>query len=237
MATRNKITVPPMPSDGSAPRRVGDGRVGFQGIEGRVGQELIGGMQPGFSGDVFNAQSVNEFQYTRYYEGQEQEPFDWDPDRKYGLQQALYAAGYLGKESVGDEWRDTHANAYKRALADANRYGVSVEELLGTIAAQGGGPGGSGSRGGGGGGLGAAGVTDEDITALANKVAQGVLGRNLRADEIGNFIPAFRGALSSGTTPQVSAENLIRNDIAPSGEAGAHDVGNVMGVLSQLLGG
>lgn len=238
MAILSKVNIPPVPTDTGASGAPGG--VGFQGVEGSTGEPLIGGMEPTFSGTIFGDGS--DWQYTRYYEGMELEPYNANPDDQWALQLALVNAGYMSKGSLSDQWDGTNTNAYKRALADANRYGVSVEELLNGLAGSGGSSSGSGGRGGSGsgsGGLGQAGITDEDITALANKVAQGVLGRNLRANEMANFIPAFRGTLSSGTSPTVAAENLIRQDsaVAPQGEAGAHDVGTAMQALSRMLGG
>ena len=178
-----------------------------------------------------------EDRYSRYYDGAQLEPYDWDDGRISNLQSRLVGAGFLSAKSmVPGVWDPASMSAYEKALTYANMLGVSVEEVLSRLADGADAAGLNRGGGGGGGGLGAAAVTDEDIIALANKVAQGVLGRNLRQDEIGNFIPAFRGTLASGTSPQVSAENLIRQDTAPA-EAGAHDVGNVMGALSKMLGG
>lgn len=178
--------------------------------------------------------------YPRYFDGDQYSPYNWDDGSISGLQAALVAAGFLSAKSmIPGVWDPSSAGALKSALTYANQLGVSLDDLLSRLA---GGAdaagllGGRGGGGGGGGGLGAAAVTDEDIIALANKTAQGVLGRNLRDDEIGNFIPAFRGTLTSGTTPAVSAENLIRQDTAPA-ESGAHDIGIAMQTLSKMLGG
>lgn len=194
-----------------------------------IGDSL--GDVPRFRGDIQNAQT---WQIAQYSEGDQNQPYNWDPERSYGLQQALVAAGYMSKSSLSDTWRDTHSNALKRALEDANRYGISLDELLGGLFELGG-SGGRG-RGGGGGGGGGLAISDDDIKALANNVAQKVVGRNLRDEEIGNFIPAFRGALASGTSPQVIAENIVRNDTAPV-EAYGHDIGNVLQTFNQMLGG
>ena len=174
----------------------------------------------------------------RYYDGEQDKPYDWVEDDVASLQSALIAAGLLSRKGVrAGMWDPDSASAYKKALTWANKLGVPVETLLAQLLD--GADVGSGSGGGGGGGgLGPAPISDEDITALAQKVSQGVLGRNLRPEELGNFIPAFRGIYQAQeTTPQVGAENLIRHDIAPQGEADAHQVGNVMDTISKLLGG
>lgn len=236
MAKGNKVAPPPPPSgDGGGERRLG--LTGFRqynpdGTWTEIpfgDSEPIGGM-PRFSGNILG--DPTEWKVPLYYEGDENDPFNRPADESYSLQLALVRAGYMGKGSLSDAWTGTASNAYKRALEDANRYGVSINELLGGMMA-GSGSGGSGS----GSGLGPKPISDEDIIALAQKVSQGVLGRNLRAEEIGNFIPAFRGIYEAQeTTPQVGAENLIRNDMAPA-EAYAHDVGGVMQTVTKLLGG
>lgn len=175
---------------------------------------------------------------TFYFPGDE-----WSIIQSYGdlgnLQAALAAAGVLDGDYIEGMPDGKTAAAMKKVLEAANAAGLSWDQVLrgglDAAAQKAAGRGGGGGSGGGGGG-GAAAVTDEDIIALANQTAQGVLGRNLRGEEVGAFIPAFRSVLGSGTSPQVSAENLIRQETAPA-EAGAHDVGNVMGALSKLLGG
>lgn len=187
----------------------------------------LGGVAP-----PSNSWLVNAFvpQRAVYYDGDQNAPYDWDQGDAYGLQLALVAAGYMSKSSVENLWTNTAANAYKQALADANRHGMTVEELLSALA-----EGGSGG-GGGGGGLGPRPATDEDVIALANKVAQGVMGRKLRTEEVNQFLPAFRGVEFSGTAPQVSAENIIMNETAPV-ESRAFGIGNVMQAVEKLLGG
>lgn len=216
MTKSGKVKPPPTP-----PSDPGTATAGTSPLFGRVQTPTIGGT-PSF--------------LSYYHEGDENAPYNYNPDAAYGLMVALVRAGYLSKSALSESWRDTHSAAYKRALADANRYGITIEELLGAMGESGAGGGGGG--GGGGGSLGPAPISDEDITALAQKTAQGVLGRDLRPDEIGNFIPAFRGIYEAQeTTPQVGAENLIRKEVAPQGEADAHQVGNVMSVLAKALGG
>ena len=178
-----------------------------------------------------------EYPYTppRYYKGYEYTPAAMSPDQIAELQGALEAIGLKGY--IPGVWDTRSQSAFESLLGWANAAGVTWEEMLSSIGSQGGGSSGGGG-GGGGGGLGPAPISDEDITALAQKVSQGVLGRNLRPEELGNFIPAFRGIYQAQeTTPQVGAENLIRHDIAPQGEADAHQVGNVMDTISKLLGG
>lgn len=240
MAKGQKVTPGPPPSTGGdGGGDTGRGLTGFRQYNPDGSwtvipfgdSQPIGGM-PRFSGDILG--DPNGWKIPLYYDGDENDPFNRPADEAYSLQLALVRAGYMGKGSLSDAWTGTASNAYKRALEDANRYGVSINELLGGIASGGG----SGGGGGGGGSLGPAPISDEDITALAQKVSQTLLGRDLRPDEVGNFIPAFRGVYEAQlTTPQVGAENIIRKEVAPQGEADAHQVGGVMNVLAKALGG
>lgn len=173
---------------------------------------------------------------ARYHDGAQNEPYKWDEGSVSNLQARLIAAGFLGKGAGWKRgvWESTAANAYADALRTANLYGMTVDELLDWFMSEGL----SGGGGGGGGGLGRAPISDEDITALANQTAQGVLGRTLKPDEIANFIPAFRGIYDAGEiTPKVGAENLIKKEIAPQGEADAYGIGNVMQTFQKMLGG
>jgi hypothetical protein len=79
-------------------------------------------------------------------------------------------------------------------------------------------------------------MTDEDIRTVANKTAQGVLGRNLREDEITGFVPAFRSMFAGGTSAQTASETVVREQVAPD-EAAAYGLGNVMQSIGSLLGG
>lgn len=172
---------------------------------------------------------------TFYFPGDE-----WRIISGYGdignLQAALVAAGVLDGDYLEGMPDAKTAAAMKKVLEAANASGLSWEQVLqGGLAAAG--SRGRGGGGGGGGGGGVAVISDEDIAALANQVAYDSLGRNLNEGEIANFIPAFRGALGSGTSPKVSADNIIRKEVAPQGEADAHNVGNVMNVLAKALGG
>lgn len=166
---------------------------------------------------------------------------EWRIISSYGdianLQAALEAIGVLsGNYIVGQPDAKT-AEAMKKVLEAANASGLSWEQVLsgGLDAAQSAG-GGRGGGGGGGGGGGAAVLTDDDIRAFANQTAQNVLGRDLRTEEIDAFIPAFRAALTSGTSASVVSENLIRKETAPT-ESNAHDIGGVMQSIQKLLGG
>lgn len=174
---------------------------------------------------------------SRYYNGDQDAPYDWDPNDASEIQRLLYQTGFYGNDKPGATWGPDDSDAYQVALAYANRYGVDVKMMLQKMLA-------SGSRansGSGGGGLGPAPMTDEDVKALGNKVAQGVLGRVLTEQETANFIPAFRGATAGGinkdgvTSPGVAAENTVRG--SNPAEAYAHDAGNVMQTISKLLGG
>lgn len=186
------------------------------------------GRQPRLVGDIWG--SPDSWYVSPYYqEGDENRPYN-NEELAGSMLGLLYSAGYISQSVAGrGVWTSTAASALSRAMADANRYGVSVEEFLSTIAKNG------NASSGGSGGLGPAPMTDEDIKAIGNKVAQGVLGRNLNDQEIGNFIPAFRGAIAGGTTPATAGENVVRG--SNPAEAYAHDAGNVMQTISKLLGG
>ena len=149
-----------------------------------------------------------------------------------GLQAALEAAGALsGDYLIGSPDAKTAA-AMKKVLEAANAAGVGWEDILGR-----GLDGAAGSRGrGGGGGGGVAFITDDDVKALLNKASSGVLGRKLNGDEESALIGAFRGLYAGGTSPSTSAETAIRQG-GPAGEAVAHDVGNVLSVIQQMLRG
>lgn len=215
----------------SAPKYTATGKQPIDYYQNGSNLILPDGVQP--SKPYYDVGTGQMFGIAQYYQGAQNDPYRWtNPDASTNLQYALVAAGYMGKGSViVGQWNDTAANAYAEALAAANVKGISVEELLNTLA-QSNGPSGGG---GGGGGLGAAPLTDDDIKALGNKVAQGVLGRNLRDEELAGFIPAFRGAIGGGTSPAAAGENVVRQ-INP-GESYAHDVGNAMQIVAKMLGG
>jgi hypothetical protein len=167
---------------------------------------------------------------------------EWRIIQSYGdleaLQDVLDSMGLITGDYIRGAPDDKTAAAMKKVLEAANASGLSWEQVLqrgldsaAQLAARRGGGGGGGGRGGG-----VAAITDEDITAIANEMARDVLGRKLNDEEIGRFIPAFRGAIAGGTSPTTSAENLIRQDIAPT-EASAHDIGGVMQAVTRLLGG
>lgn len=164
-----------------------------------------------------------------YFDGAQYLPATYSPDEIAALQSRLEALGLTGY--TPGRWDPKSQAAYEELLAEANMAGKTWEEMLAIIQAN---PSKKGG-GGGGGGLGAAPISDDDIKALGNKVAQGVLGRNLREDEIANFLPAFRGAIGGGTSAATAGENVIRN-VNP-GESYAHDVGNAMQMVSKMLGG
>ena len=173
---------------------------------------------------------VNDnLRYTRYYEGYQYQPLDWSTDQVSNLQAQLKAAGLIEAYQPG-VWSPSDVAGYEKALAWANANGITIEQALGGLIASG------NIRGGGGGGLGPAPLTDDDVRAIANKTAQGVIGRALREDEMSNFMPAFRGAYASGTSPAVAAEATVRNETAPV-EAGGYGMGQVMGAIDQMLKG
>lgn len=176
---------------------------------------------------------ASQARYSRYYEGDQFKPYDRGSDYILSLQQLLVRAGFLNPKAMTPrEWDPNSAAAYGKALAYANMLGVDVDSILNQLAN---GADAAGMNSGSAGSLGAAPLTDDDIKAIGNKVAQGVLGRNLNDAEIGNFIPAFRGATGGGTSPATAAENVVRQNVP--GEAYAHDVGNAMETISKLLGG
>lgn len=200
----------------------------------RGGRQLIGNPPPVDPRQdfVFNPGAVR---YPRYYDGAQYEPYSWDDGAISGLQAALVAAGFLPEgRFIPGVWDPVSAAAYEKALAYANMVGRPVDEVLGRLAA---GADASGilRRGGGGGGLGRAPLTDDDIKAIANETAKGVIGRVLREDEAAQFIPAFRGVVAGGTSGRTAAENIIREQVPV--EAFGHDVGNVLQVFDQILGG
>lgn len=152
------------------------------------------------------------------------------------LQAALEAAGVLNGDYLIGSPDEKTAAAMKIILASANASGQSwVDILRGSLAAAEAAKAGRGSGSGSGSG-GAAFISDDDIKAVLNKTAQGVIGRNLREDELGGMIGSFRTGIGGGTSPTVVAEQTVRG-AGTAGEAAAHDTGNVLAVISQMLGG
>lgn len=164
-----------------------------------------------------------------YHNGDQFLPYDWSVERITQLQATLIDAGFLDPKNVDNGvWDPTTATAYAKALAWANANGVTFEEAMGKLRGNGGRSGsGSGS------GLGAKPMTIEDITELANRAAQGVLGRKLRSDELAAFIPAFQASVAGGTTPTTAALNQAQA-VNPA-EASGHSIGGMMAMLSQML--
>lgn len=187
----------------------------------------------GATPDLAGQQDLVGFQATRgnrfYFSGDE-----WTIIQQYediaSLQAQLEAAGALTGDYLNGSPDEATAKAMAKVLAAANASGLSWQQVLtsGVSAAL-------AKKKAGAGGGGAAALTDEDIKAIGNKVAQGVLGRNLNDEEIGNFVPAFRGATSNGTSAATASENVVRQN-SPA-EAYAHDAGNVMQTISKALGG
>ena len=174
----------------------------------------------------------------QYEQGDQYRPASYSTDAVYALQQQLEDAGLLKSYAPGT-WDSNSISAYTTVLGIANAAGLRAGDILARLIYVGGikkQDGTAGGGGGGGGGLGAAQITDDDIRALADKVAKGVLGRSLREDEVSGFIPAFRSSLAGGTSAQVAGENVIRQQIAPA-EAGGYGIGNAMQAIDQMLSG
>jgi hypothetical protein len=169
-----------------------------------------------------------------YVQGDEWIPGNWSPEQIADVQAALKAAGWLSGSYRAGVWDTKSANAFENVLAAANASGLSWEEVLSMAAASGAGGGGSDGNA----RLGPAPISDDDIKALAQKMAQGVLGRNLRTDELERFIPAFRSVYVLGeTSPQTIAENLVAHEVSPIGEAAAHQVGDALATFQAMLRG
>lgn len=169
----------------------------------------------------------------RYLEGDQYRPADYSPNVINELQKRLEAAGLLKSYAPG-VWDPNSVSAYKTLLGIANTatadYGAILERLIYVGGIQK--PDDTDSDS----GLGAPQITDDDIRALADKTAKGVLGRSLREDEVSGFIPAFRAAIAGGTSPQTAGENVIRQQTAPV-EAGGYGIGGAMQVIDSLLSG
>lgn len=148
------------------------------------------------------------------------------------LQNRLVAAGLLSQYTPG-VWDLQSARAMEYVMTIANFSGQLYGPVLDQIVAAGGV---TKVKAPSGGGLAAPTMTDEDIRTVANKTAQGVLGRNLREDEVSSFIPAFRGMFAGGTSAATAGEMVVREQIAPE-EAGAYGIGNVMQAIGTALGG
>lgn len=172
-----------------------------------------------------------------YKEGDQYRPANYSPGAVAALQQMLDDAGLLKSYAPGT-WDPNSIAAYKTLLGIANTAALDAQTILDRLLYVGGidRQDADGGGGGGGGGLGAPQITDDDIRALADKVAKGVLGRSLREDEVSGFIPAFRSSIAGGTSAQVAGENVIRQQVAPV-EAGGYGIGNAMQVIDSMLSG
>jgi hypothetical protein len=199
-------------------------------------RQLIGGGRPIDKGLAVIEILGGVARFSRYYEGDEYKPYDWADDQVATLQARLVSAGFLDPDVYAPGiWDPSSAAAYRRALFYANQVMLPVEQVLDDLAGAADSIQARARRAGGGGGLGVRPLTDDDIKALANQAARQVLGRTLRDEETAQFIPAFRGVIATGTSTQTAAMNLVREQ-QPE-EAFGHDVGNVLQILDDMLGG
>lgn len=174
-----------------------------------------------------------EIRTPKYSQGYQYLPANLSPDKIQELQIRLEQAGLLKSYAPGT-WDATSISAYTTLLGIANAATADKEEILNRLIYVGGIQKADGADSGS--GLGAPQITDDDIRALADKTAKGVLGRSLREDEVSGFIPAFRAAIAGGTSPQTAGENVIRQQTAPV-EAGGYGIGGAMQVIDSLLSG
>lgn len=173
------------------------------------------------------------YRYPQYFQGYQYTPAGSTPDQIIALQRRLEDAGLLKQYAEG-VWDQYSISAFQTLLGISNVAAESWTTILDRLVYVGGiqKPEDAASRN----GLGQPGITDDDIRALADKVAKGVLGRSLREDEVSGFIPAFRSSIAGGTSAQVAGENVIRQQVAPV-EAGGYGIGNAMQVIDSMLSG
>lgn len=166
----------------------------------------------------------------QYAQGSQYLPANMSPDAIYSLQVRLENAGLLKSYAPGT-WDPNSVSAYTTLLGMANAAVTDRDTILDRLIFVGGIQKPDDAKGS---GLGAPQITDDDIRALADKVAKGVLGRSLREDEVSGFIPAFRSSIAGGTSAAVAGENVIRQQVAPV-EAGGYGIGNAMQVIDSML--
>lgn len=175
----------------------------------------------------------NRQQGPRYFEGDELSPGGASVDDIVGLQQQLADAGWLGKYIIG-VWDDASINAYARAMAAANRMGVTVEELLAS---------GGGSSDGSGRGSGAAAPklpNPEDVKALLNDAAYKQIGKNLDTAALDAGVQAFYNAYKPSGPYQAPDAGTIADNYLKSSmpdEVAAHGTTRVFDIFSKMLGG
>jgi len=211
--------------------------IGFDGVPNLPKRRV-----PVLSNPYFDVEGISR-ESTPTYANEEIIPiykqgFEWSfaslpQDDISDLQQRLVASGLLRQYSPGF-WDASSASAMEYVMTIANFSGKKYDEVLNQLVAAGGIQ--KAPSAGGGGGLAAPTMTDEDIRMVANKTAQGVLGRNLREDEISGFVPAFRSMFAGGTSAATAGETVVREQVAPD-EAAAYGLGNVMQSIGSLLGG
>lgn len=166
----------------------------------------------------------------QYFDG-----FQWTPATKptneiYSLQVTLRQLGLLGDFQRG-VWDRNSANAFEIVLEAANASGLTWEQMIDKMSAEGAGldeydP--SGGGGGGGGSTGPLPPSPMDIEALGHEAAQKVMGRNLRPEEVPMFEQAFRSVYGNGTgdgvfdapSPDVLADRALRSVVPVETEAG-----------------
>lgn len=134
----------------------------------------------------------------------------------YSVQGGLYSLGYLTKFVPGVYDQHTR-DALERAMADANRNGMSLEQMLNSQRSSGSQFGGGGSGGGGGGGGGTTVQRSISLTSRegAMSVLQGALanelGRQPTPKELTDFTKALNAkeqANPTVTTTTVSGKNV-----------------------------
>jgi hypothetical protein len=171
----------------------------------------------------------------QYFEGNEWNYASRGQEEILTYQDKLVRSGLL-KRYIRGEWDLDSANAMRVVMRMANFNELTVDQVLDRILAAGGLKTADGGQGGQGGGLGTPQLTDDDIRMVANKTAQGLLGRNLREDEISGFIPAFRGSVASGTSAAAAGETVLRQQVAPT-ETAAYGLGTAMQKIGAVLEG
>ena len=207
--------------------------IGFDGIANLPTRAVpVTGLNPYFDIEGVSSTTTRVPIVPTYKQGAEWQFASLPYEAISDLQNRLVASGVLSQYTPG-VWDLQSARAMEYVMTIANFSGQSFGPVLDQMIAAGGiqkvdKPSG--------GGLAAPTMTDEDIRTVANKTAQGVLGRNLREDEVSSFIPAFRGMFAGGTSAQTAGEMVVREQIAPE-EAGAYGIGNVMQAIGAALGG
>ena len=185
-------------------------------------------LSPSYGFTAQNFQTLPDGQRAvGYVSGDEWMGTSFSPDQIMNIQNAMDSANILNGTYLKGTWDQTTASAFARILASANSAGLPWSQVLGQYLAQA--PPKSGSGG-------PAAITDADIQSVANKTAQGLLGRNLRSDEMTQFIPAFRGSYGGGTSPTTAGADVLRSEVAPV-ETGGYAMGQAMQTIDKLLRG